>query len=140
MDWTVLLKAQQIDFIERLKSGHLLHSELESRHSELTIILGEKLNQLRNFCWEMVRKYKPDDPRKYFINSMKGKLGEEVIKARLGNFVTEVDYENKVGGDGKIDFKLTSDPSVGIQVKARYGNIDTVQWSISKQEIKKMLR
>lgn len=137
MDWKFLLKAQQIDFIERLKSGHLLHSELEGRHSELTTISGDKLNQLRDFCWEMVRKYRPNDPKKYFINNMKGKLGEEVIKARLGNFVTEVDYEQKVGGDGKIDFYLTSEPSVGIQVKARYGNFDTVQWSISKEETEK---
>jgi tetratricopeptide (TPR) repeat protein len=68
---------------------------------------------------------------------MKGKLGEEVVKSRLGDFVTEVDYEKRIGGDGKIDFTLTSDPSVGIQVKTRYGNCDQVQWTIDSEEIEK---
>ena len=68
---------------------------------------------------------------------MKGKLGEEVVKSRLADFVTEVDYEKRVGGDGKVDFTLTSDSSIGIQVKARNGNFDKIQWSISREEIEK---
>jgi tetratricopeptide (TPR) repeat protein len=68
---------------------------------------------------------------------MKGKLGEEVFKIRLGDFVTEVDYEKYSGGDGKVDFTLTSDSSTGIQVKTRYGNYDQVQWKIDKEEIEK---
>ena len=137
MDWTTLLRAQQADFIQRLKAGCLLRCEIEGQHSELTVISGKRLNQLRDFCWEMVKKYKPYDPKLHFINNMKGKLGEEVVKARLGNLVTEVDYEKRFGGDGKVDFALTSDPSVGIQVKVRNGSIDTVQWSISLEEVKK---
>lgn len=138
MDWTIPLRSQQADFIERLKSGHLLHCEKEGQHSELTVISGERLKQLRNFCWEMAEKYKRTSPvRDVFINNLKGKLGEEVVKARLGNFVTEVDYEKKLGGDGKVDFTLSSDSSVGIQVKARHGNIDTLRWSISAEEVEK---
>ncbi|BAY01257.1 TPR repeat-containing protein [Anabaena cylindrica PCC 7122] len=68
---------------------------------------------------------------------MKGKLGEEVVKIRLGDFVTEIDYEKRIGGDEKIDFTLTSDPSVGIQVKTRYGYFDKVQWTIDREEIEK---
>jgi hypothetical protein len=34
MDWTTILKAQQTDFIQRLKSGDLLHCEKEGQHSE----------------------------------------------------------------------------------------------------------
>ncbi|MGM3305035.1 tetratricopeptide repeat protein [Anabaena sp. WFMT] len=56
---------------------------------------------------------------------------------RLGNFVTEVDYEKRVGGDGKVDFTLTSDSSVGIQVKARNGKFDEIKWTISQEEIEK---
>jgi tetratricopeptide (TPR) repeat protein len=85
----------------------------------------------------MIRKYKPNDPQNYFINNMKGKLGEEVVKSRLADFVTEVDYEKRVGGDGKVDFTLTSDSSIGIQVKARNGNFDKIKWSISQEEIEK---
>ena len=138
MDWTTPLRSLQADFIHRLKSEHLLHSKTEGQHSELTIVSGERLRQLRDFCWEMAEKYKRNSPvRKVFIDNMKGKLGEEVVKARLENFVTEVDYETRLGGDGKIDFTLTSDSDVGIQVKARQGRDDTVQWWISQEEVEK---
>lgn len=138
MDWTTILKAQQTDFIQRLKSGDLLHCEEEGQHSELTVISGERLKQLRDFCWDMANKFKQQsDVKNIFFNNMKGKLGEEVIKIRLGDFVTEVDYEKRIGGDGKIDFTLTSDSSIGIQVKTRYGYFDKVQWTIDREEIEK---
>ena len=138
MDWTTILKAQQTDFIQRLKSGDLLHCEKEGQHSELKVISGERLKQLRNFCWEMANKFKQQyDVKNIFFNNMKGKLGEEVVKIRLGDFVTKVDYEKRIGGDGKIDFTLTSDSSIGIQVKTRYGNCDQVQWTIDREEIEK---
>ncbi|MEH2440628.1 hypothetical protein [Nostoc sp.] len=137
MDWITLLKAQQFDFLQRLKSGCLLNCNIEGQHSELTVISGENLGQLRDFCWKMVSKYRTNDPKNCFINNMKGKLAEEVIKTRLSNLVTEVDYETRINGDSKIDFTLTRDSSIGIQVKARYGIFDTVQWSISQEEINK---
>lgn len=138
MDWITILKAQQTDFIARIKSGDLLHCEKKGQHSELTVIFGERLKQLRDFCWEMANKFKQQyDVKNIFFNNMKGKLGEEVVKIRLGDLVTEVDYEKRIGGDGKVDFTLTSDSSIGIQVKTRYGNCDQVQWTIDKEEIEK---
>ena len=140
MDWTTPLKAQQTDFIQRLKSAKLLHCDEKGQHSELTVISGQRLDQLRDFCWEMAEKYRRTSRvaiRDVFINNMKGKLAEEVVKSRLADFVTEVDYEKRVGGDGKVDFTLTSDSSIGIQVKARNGNFDKIQWSISREEIEK---
>ncbi|WP_371416909.1 tetratricopeptide repeat protein [Dolichospermum sp. UHCC 0259] len=86
----------------------------------------------------MANKFKQQyDVKNIFFNHMKGKLGEEVVKIRLGDFVTEIDYEKRIGGDGKIDFTLTSDPSVGIQVKTRYGYFDKVQWTIDREEIER---
>ena len=138
MDWTTPLRSQQTDFIQRLKSGCLLHCEIQGQHSELTVISGERLQQLRDFCWEMVDKYKRNSSvRKVFIDNMKGKLAEEVVQARLIDLVTEVDYEKRINGDGKVDFRLNSDPAIGLQVKSRHGTIDTVQWSISKEEVEK---
>jgi hypothetical protein len=138
MDWTTPLRAQQADFIQRLKSGYLLRCEIEGQHSELTVISGESLQKLVDFCWEMAEKYKRDSPvRKVFIGNMKGKLGEEVVKERLADFVTEVDYEKRLGGDGKVDFRLTSNPSVGIQVKSSYCSLDRVQWKITPEEVNK---
>lgn len=139
MDWITILKAQQTDFIARIKSGDLLHCEKEGQHSELTVISGERLKQLRDFCWDMAEKYRRTSTpiRDVVINNFKGKLGEEVVKSRLGDFVTEVDYEKYSGGDGKVDFTLTSDSSIGIQVKTRYGSFDQVEWTIDREEIEK---
>ncbi|MEH2331101.1 tetratricopeptide repeat protein [Nostoc sp.] len=138
MDWITLLRSLQSDFIKRLASGCLLHSETEGQYSELTIISGERLKALREFCWQMAEKYKRVLPvRDVFISYFKGKLGEEVVKERLADFITEVDYEKRFGGDGNIDFTLTSDPSIGIEVKSRHGRIDRVRWSISSEEVEK---
>ncbi len=138
MDWITLLRSLQSDFIKRLASGCLLHCETEGQYSELTIISGERLKALREFCWLMAEKYKRVLPvRDVFISYLKGKLGEEVVKERLADFITEVDYEKRFGGDGKIDFTLTCDPSIGIEVKSRHGSIDRVRWSISSEEVEK---
>ncbi len=138
MDWITLLRSLQSDFIKRLTSGSLLHCETEGQYSELTIISGERLRALREFCWLMAEKYKRVLPvRDVFISYLKGKLGEEVVKERLADFITEVDYEKRFGGDGNIDFTLTSDPSIGIEVKSRHGRIDRVRWSISSEEVEK---
>ncbi|MBW4683684.1 MAG: tetratricopeptide repeat protein [Komarekiella atlantica HA4396-MV6] len=138
MDWITLLRSLQSDFIKRLTTGCLLHCETEGQYSELTIISGERLKALREFCWLMAEKYKRVLPvRDVFISYLKGKLGEEVVKERLADFITEVDYEKRFGGDGKIDFTLTSDPSIGIEVKSRHGSIDRVRWSISSEEVEK---
>jgi hypothetical protein len=94
MDWITPLRSQQADFIQRLKSGHLLHCETVGQHSELSVISGQTLKQLVDFCWEMAEKYKQNNPvRNVFNNNLKGKLGEEVVKIRLADFVTEVEYE-----------------------------------------------
>ncbi|MDZ8139644.1 MAG: tetratricopeptide repeat protein [Nostoc sp. DedQUE04] len=138
MDWITLLRSLQSDFIKRLASGSLLHCETEGQYSELTIISGERLKALREFCWQMAEKYKRVLPvRDVFLSYLKGKLGEEVVKERLADFITEVDYEKRFGGDGNIDFTLTSDPSIGIEVKSRHGRIDRVRWSISSEEVEK---
>jgi single-stranded-DNA-specific exonuclease RecJ len=138
MDLGTLLRTQQADFIQRAKSGCLSRSEIEGQYRELTVISGNRLNQLRDFCWEMAEKYKQNNSvRQVFINNLKGKLGEEVVKIHLADLVTEVNYEKQLGGDGKVDFTLNSASNIGIQVKARHGNIDTVKWSITKEEVSK---
>lgn len=139
MDWITLLRSLQSDFIKRLTSGCLLHCETEGQYSELTVISGERLKTLREFCWQMAEKYKRTSAvRDVFISNLKGKLGEEVVKERLAAFVTEVDYEKRFGiGDGKVDFTLTFDPSVGIAVKSRHGSIHKVRWTINAEEVQK---
>ncbi|WP_414549372.1 tetratricopeptide repeat protein [Anabaena sp. CCY 0017] len=138
MDWITLLRSLQSDFIKRLTSNSLLHCEIEGQYSELTVISGDRLKTLREFCWLMAEKYKRTSPvRDVFINNLKGKLGEEVVKERLADLITEVDYETKFGGDGNIDFTLNSDSKIGVEVKSRHGSIDKVRWSVSSQEVAK---
>lgn len=138
MDGIILLRSLQADFIKRLHHSCLLHCEIIGQHSELTIIKGERLTNLRNFCWLMAEKYKRTSMvRDVFISNLKGKLGEEVVKERLGNLITEINYEQKIGGDGKSDFTLTLHPHIGLQVKSRHGNIDQVRWSVTSQEVSK---
>ncbi|MBW4646267.1 MAG: tetratricopeptide repeat protein [Goleter apudmare HA4340-LM2] len=138
MDWITLLRSLQSDFVKRLATSCLLHCETEGQYSEVTIISGERLKALREFCWQMAEKYKRLSPvRDVFINNLKGKLGEEVVKERLADLITEVDYEKRFGGDGKSDFTLTAEPSIGVEVKSRHGRIDRVRWSISSEEVEK---
>lgn len=138
MDWITVLRSLQSDFINRISSGSLLHCQTEGQHSELSIISGERLNYLRNFCWQMAEKYKRVSPvRDVFTSFLKGKLGEEVVKERLAGFITEVDYEKRIGGDGNVDFTLSSNPLIGIEVKSRCGSIDTVKWSVTAEEVGK---
>ncbi|MEM7554699.1 MAG: tetratricopeptide repeat protein [Cyanobacteria bacterium P01_A01_bin.84] len=138
MGWTKVLRSLQSDFLKRLNSGNLLHTQEQGEHSELTIISGERLRQLRDFCWQMAEKYKrAGTVRDVFINNLKGKLGEEVVKERLADFITEIDYEKKLGGDGGIDFTLTSNINIGIEVKSRCGFFNKVRWSLSVEEVRK---
>ncbi|MEO0934688.1 MAG: tetratricopeptide repeat protein, partial [Cyanobacteria bacterium J06641_2] len=138
MDWSSLLRSLQSDFIRRLADGCLLHCESVGQHSELSIISGERLKQLRDFCWVMAEKYKRVSPvRDVFVSYLKGKLGEEVVKERLADFITEVDYEKRFGGDGNVDFTLTDNPLIGIEVKSRHGYFNKVRWSVSVDEVQK---
>jgi uncharacterized protein YacL (UPF0231 family) len=133
--WEISLLSQQADFIKRMKSGYLLHCKTERQHSELTVISSEKTKELRGFCWYMVERHRQDKPQQIFIRNMKGKLAEEAIKERLADLITPVDYQKRRGGDGKVDFRLVADLTIGIQVKARYGKIDVVKWSINQEEV-----
>ena len=135
VNWINSMRLLQTEFIQRLNSNHLLVCPTERLHSELTIVSGEKRQVVRNFCWKMVAKYRNEEPKQIFLNTMKGKLGEEAIKNCLGNLVTSVNYDLLPGGDGKVDFRLTSNYNVGVQVKAVHSNIDTARWSISAEEI-----
>ncbi len=138
MDWSSLLRSLQSDFIKRLADGCLLHCKGVGQYSELSIISGERLKQLREFCWMMAEKYKRvSSVRDVFVSYLKGKLGEEVVKERLADFITEVDYEKRFGGDGNVDFTLTDNPLIGIEVKSRHGYFNKVRWSVSVDEVQK---
>jgi len=84
----------------------------------------------------MVDKYKRGKSQEIFVNNLKGKLGEEVVKQRLGDLITTVNYEVYDGGDGGIDLCLARDANITIQVKARVGLYNQVKWYFKPEEIK----
>jgi hypothetical protein len=137
--WIRLLRCQQEDFTERLKVGQLLTAGAPGSHGESFQVSGDGLKILRGFCWDMAEKYKRGaNVRRTYLNNLKGKLGEEIIKNSLGNLVHEVDYDLKVGGDGKVDFTLASDPRYGIQVKTRcVADEKQPFWIVSPDEIQR---
>ena len=121
MDWTILLRAQQTNFIQRLKSGHLLNCDIKGIQSELTVISGERLKKLRDFCWEMVRQYRREDPYQVFINNLKRKLVQELMGVCFDDLLTLCEDESHIGYDGKVNFAIASQPDVRIQVKVGQG-------------------
>ena len=48
-------------------------------------------------------------------------------------FAWVVFWGKRIGGDGKIDFTLTSDSSIGIQVKTRYSASPNYIYYVAKQ-------
>jgi hypothetical protein len=140
-EWIQLLNYQQEDFIKRLNRGtsNLIVTKEEGLHSELVKIPKDTTKNIKEFCWEIADKYKSSPKQKVkdlFINNLKGKLAEESIRRYLGNMVGEVNYEIKVGGDGKVDLYLSQFPHICLQVKCRQGNPQDVEWIVSKEEIK----
>ncbi|BAY67166.1 heat shock protein DnaJ domain-containing protein (plasmid) [Calothrix brevissima NIES-22] len=145
MDWINLQQQLQDDFTKRLSlNSNLLNSlsdinnELKIYPNEFRIVYGEDLKNIIKYCWEITDKFKKTSQKSVyenFVNNLQGKLGELVVKQYLGNLVTAIDLQIKLGGDGKVDFRLTSEPSLGIQVKVRSGEFNFVKWSVDVEEI-----
>ncbi len=95
-----------------------------------SIFPGEYIDR---FCMEMIYKYHQsnEDDWEYedsqyfetfsqadqYMNYYIGKLGEEAVNLYLGRLITGVDYNLYKYGDGGVDFRLTKDKNIGIQVK-----------------------
>lgn len=138
-EWIHLLGYQQDDFRNRLKVGinNLSTTKVEGLHSELITISKERVQIIKEFCWEISDKYKKKSTNKIkeiFINNLKGKLAEEAIRQYLGKLVDEVNYEINHGGDGKVDLVLSKYPDICLQVKCRQGKPDDVFWNVSVEE------
>lgn len=55
----------------------------------------------------------------------------------LGDTVTAVNYELKQRGDGKVNFTPSGHSDIGIQVKARTGSPNDIEWFIDAEEIQR---
>jgi len=140
MDWTVPLRSQQLDFMQRLKLGSaaLLHCPPEGCYSELIALSGEWLESLQETCWQVVkqqRQHSSADIHKSFVHYFPAQLSRAAIADWLGSAVTEVDPENRLNGASEIDFTLTADPTVSIRVKACQSTFEAAQWVASSTEM-----
>lgn len=140
MNWKQILALRllQQDFCNRLQKDEILDSPFFQEHTEEMTISSDKTEQLRDFCWEMVRKFRNSHPKKVFINNMTGKLAEEAVKNRLGKLLENVNYQTYSGGDGKVDFRVVYDSQVGLQVKARTvknNDLEQLTWTVSQAEV-----
>ncbi|MBE9118867.1 hypothetical protein IQ249_23540 [Lusitaniella coriacea LEGE 07157] len=120
MDWTTPLRSQQLDFVARLNSGHLLHCDLPNLHSELVILpkkiantLQEQSNGDSNKLYEAAEKF--------------------AIEARLGNRITVA--KPSVVDNRAVDFTLSANPSMSIRVKSTQGQLQDVHWLVSPEEL-----
>jgi len=134
MDWKILLKGLQYDFIARMKSGNIFYCEKEGYHSELTVISGKKLQEIQKICWERAEKYQESSPVNHMVReNMNKKLGEEVLKARLTDLISKP--KKVIKNNLMVDFALSYNQNLGINVKTGYGEIETIEWEVTKEEV-----
>ncbi len=134
MDWTILLKTQQKDLCQRIKSGHLLHCDTHSEYSEVTVITGDKLQQLIESCQKVVSQYEQISPSYQTLrNYFQAKLGEAVFNYRFGDLVTK--YLNEDLKNYKISFILEQADHIYLQVKTSHGSVEDAVWWFSKEEV-----
>lgn len=125
MDWTNLLRSQQIDFIRRLQSrSAILHQltnpQLTGYHSEMIIISGEILAQIRQECET--------------IAHLKSKLGALAVQSYLDPIATPIDPGDRTVSDRPVYFRLTNEPNIRIIVKTEGGNSETIRWHVDLAE------
>lgn len=143
-DWTLPLRSQQNDFFHRLRVGNLLLSETEGQHSELTVIKGDRLNKIRDFCWKLTeqsclrminQREQFSQIRNIFIKNMQRQLGIELVKDRLPDLLIETDYQDLLIQQESFNFSFDTLTNFKITPLLRHGNINTVKWTVSQEEI-----
>jgi hypothetical protein len=126
MDWTTPLRSQQMDFIKRLKSGHLLHCDLHGRYSELrTFFHFHTLPLLEGSLVADGNSIEGKDSR------VEEQLGKKCLQAYLGDFVADSE------DDGRTDLILTSNPGVRIRVVTCPDTQKPAEWSVEAEDIQR---
>jgi hypothetical protein len=139
--WDYILKTQQEDFLSRLRqcqqpchgdlsdclaSGSNYWGQESFNPFELANIYFQNEGEadVDEFCRELTWKFKDADYNLIdfidtFINNKIGKIGEEAVKFYLSGLISSVDYRiyNQGEGDGGIDFILSNNQKIAIQVK-----------------------
>lgn len=126
MDWTTVLRSQQVDFIRRLQCpSAILHQltnpQLKGYHCELTVVSGEILAQI---C-------QPGEA----VAALKQALASLAIQNYLDPLITPINIADKKGSDSPIYFRITSEPKIRIIVKIDCGDLETIRWQVNRPEM-----
>jgi tetratricopeptide (TPR) repeat protein len=121
MDWLQLLQEQQRDFLDRLQSHHLLHSNKAGRHSEVVTISGDKLEQIKSLCRHLISRYQLDrvnrDYSFIFQQLLAQKLAEKVIAFRLANLIDLVNFKKEYSQKLTSNITLSINTQLNLKVK-----------------------
>lgn len=148
MDWTTPLRSLQADFIGRLHSDaavlhHLTNPQLRGYFSEMTIVSGAELAQVRQDCWSVADRLKLVSGQSIydvFISHFSATLGELVARKYLDNLLVNVDISGLGADFSRSDRILrvsTSNGGYSILVKVRHGHGDAVRWELSEHNLEK---
>lgn len=136
MECFTILKLQQNDFYQRIKSEHLLYCDLNYLFSELMIITEEKLKEIKTHCSNIAVKYQSTYPKiDLFNNCFKNRLISYCLEQIYGDLIlpfNEIDI-------GEEDFKiffLKDNFNIHILCKLNYTSLSSIEWHISQEEIK----
>ena len=140
MDWIAPLKAQQVDFLKRLKVGTaaLLSCNVPGYYSEQIVVAGDQLSVLKDTCWQLAKQARDDRKesiRDGFAQYLPAQLGKAAIANWLGRLVLEVDPDHRLGTRNLTDFSLAANATAGIRVKVCQGSAEGAEWRVEPEEI-----
>jgi len=145
MDWTTPLRSLQADLIARLHSDaavlhHLTNPQLRGYFSEMTIVSGAELAQVRQNCWSVADRLKHLSGQPIydiFISHFYATMGELVARKYLDGLLVNVDRSGKGSDFSRSDrlLRVSVDNSGGssILLQVSHGHVDAVRWELSAQ-------
>lgn len=141
MDWTTPLRSLQADFIARLHSDaavlhHVTNPLLRGYFSEMTIVSGAELVQVRQNCWSVADRLKHLSGQPIydvFISHFYGTMGELVASKYLDGLLVNVDRSGK----GSDRILRAENGGYSILVKVSHGHVDAVRWELSEHSLDK---
>ncbi|MGK7902519.1 MAG: WD40 repeat domain-containing protein [Hormoscilla sp.] len=144
MDWTTPLRSLQADLIARLHSDaavlhHLTNPQLRGYFSEMTIVSGAELVQVRQNCWSVADRLKHLSGQHIydvFISHFYGTMGELVARKYLDGLLVNVD-SYRLGSDRILRVSVDKGGGSSILVKVSHGHVDAVRWELSPQSLDK---
>lgn len=136
MECLTILTRQQDDFYQRIKSGHLLYCDINYLFSELVIISEERLKLIKTHGSNIAVKYQSTYSNiDLFNNSFKNGLISYCIEQIYGDLLLPFN-EIDIGEEDCKVFFLKDNFKIHILCKLNYTSLNSIEWHISKEEIK----